>query len=701
MSSVTSPFLLPFDTSLLQRHVSTPVGGRLHFFLPNWRCISSDHWVLSAVQGYELDFANPPALPIQTLAPHPLRFSVSEEALVTSEVDALFEKRAIEKVPIDDRANSFISQIFLRAKKDGGWRPVFNLRHLNTYLRYDHFKMEGLFMLQGLLKAGNYVAKLDLKDAYFTVPMAQRHRRFLRFEWRGQLWQFAVLCFGLSLAPRVFTKLLKPIVTILRRQGIHLIIFLDDILLINETAEGLQADLTFCISLLETLGFILNLAKSVLPPAQRLDFLGLTLDTNLLKLFIPPDKVTDIVALGQLLRSANTICLRNLAKFIGKVNATRMALLPSPLFSRHLQQDLIRGLHHFSSYNAYVVLSSEAHQELDFWLAEVWGWNGRNIFPSEPRLTITSDASKTGWGAVSSDGRSVSGVWSCSEAVNSINYLELFASFLALKALAAQESNCHLLLQSDNRTTVAYLNRLGGTRSLPLLQLALRLWQWCLNRSVTIEAVHIPGLQNTAADGESRRCHHSSDWKLHPDMFATLWHQFGPFDVDLFASRNNAQMHPFFSWMLDPDAQATDAFAQSWRGLHGYTFPPFALLHRVLKKVHLDLCRVLLIAPVWPSQPWYPVLLMSLTDFPTLLPQWPHLLQAPSGDYHPLIQTSSLLLAAWPLSGCTSDRLAFQQQLPRLSLGSSHQALQSSTSQPSANGIVGVCNDLLIRFRPL
>ncbi len=128
----------------------------------------------------------------------------------------------------------------------------------------------------------------------------------------------------------------------------------------------------------------------------------------------------------------------------------------------------------------------------------------------------------------------------------------------------------------------------GGTRSQPLLQLALRLWMWCLTRNVTIAAVHIPGLQNTAAYRESRCSHHSSDWRLHPEMFAILWRQFGPFDVDLFASRHNAQMSPFFSWMLDPDAQATDAFVQSWRDLRGYAFLPFALLHRVLKKVHLD-----------------------------------------------------------------------------------------------------------------
>ncbi len=670
----------------------------MRFFLHNWRLISSDSWILHTVSGYSLEFTDCYHLPVQRAAPKLLRFSEEESLLISSEVDALLEKDAIEEVGANDSSLSFISQLFLHPKKDGGWRPVFNLRQLNRFLRYEHFKMEGLFMLKGLLNMGDFVAKIDLKDAYFTVPIAVHHRRFLRFEWRNKLWQFKVLCFGLASAPRVFTKILKPILSILRRQGLRIIVFLDDILIINATTEGLTADVQFCITLLQLLGFIINFKKSALPPVQQIDFLGLTLDTVLLQLFVPDAKIADITLLGQLLLSANSVCLRELAKFIGKVNATRMAILPSPLFCRHLQQSLIHGLTLHTSYDGFVVLSVEAKEELSLWLKEVWQWNGRNIFPSDPTLTITSDASKSGWGAICSDGRSVSGAWSPTEALQSINYLELLASFLALKSFAFDLRHCHLLLQSDNSTTVAYLNRLGGTRSEPLLLLALQLWQWSLARGITLTAVHVPGVQNSAADRESRRWHHSSDWKLCPQVFSDLHRRFGPFQVDLFASRNNTQLPQFFSWLLDPDAMATDAFIQSWKGLHGYAFPPFALIHRVLKKLQLDQTSVLLVAPVWPSQPWYPVLLALLSDVPVLLPPWNHLLQAPSGDFHPLILSGALVLAAWPVSGNISKTVAFQSRLSPLSLGSSHQVLLSSTSRPTENGIAGVLHDRLIRF---
>ncbi len=231
--------------------------------------------------------------------------------------------------------------------------------------------------------------------------------------------------------------------------------------------------------------------------------------------------------------------------------------------------------------------------------------------------------------------------------------------------------------------------------------LALDIWHWCLKHQLTLEAVHVSGDKNTVADRESRRSHHSSDWQLHPHIFAALNHHFGPFQIDLFAARHNAHLDTYFSWRLDPDAQATDALAQPWLGWRAYAFPPFALIPRVLAKIRAEQSRLLLVAPVWPSQPWYPVLLALLHARPLLLPQQPDLLQAPSGDCHPLIHSGNLLLAAWPVCGVISETLAFLHQQPSLFSGSSHRVLSSSTSPPSASGIAGVLSDHLIPFSQL
>ena len=84
-------------------------------------------------------------------------------------------------------------------------------------------------MLKDLLRKGDFMVKIDLKDAYFTVPVWQNHLKFLRFVWKETIYDFACLPFRLASAPRVFTKLMKPVVGLLRQLGIRRKVYLDDI----------------------------------------------------------------------------------------------------------------------------------------------------------------------------------------------------------------------------------------------------------------------------------------------------------------------------------------------------------------------------------------------------------------------------------------------------------------------------------------
>jgi hypothetical protein len=99
---------------------------------------------------------------------------------------------------------------------------------LNAYIQYDNFKMEGTHLLRDLLQPEDWLGKIDLKDAYFVIPIWKEHRKYLRFVWRSTLLEFACLPFGLTATPRLCTKVMKPVVALLRRAGIRLIIYLDD-----------------------------------------------------------------------------------------------------------------------------------------------------------------------------------------------------------------------------------------------------------------------------------------------------------------------------------------------------------------------------------------------------------------------------------------------------------------------------------------
>ena len=173
-------------------------------------------------------------------------------------------------------------------------------------------------------------------------------------------------------------------------------------------------------------------------------------------------------------------------------------------------------------------------------------------------------------------------------------------------------SQTSVLLQLDNATAVAYVNNMGGTVSSQLTELAKELWLWALNKGVHLLAQHIPGISNTVADAESRTRWDRSDWMLCPRIFRTICRTLGPLEVDLFASRLTHQLPRFFSWKPDPLAEAVDAFQQDWGTMKGYANPPWCLVGRVLSQARRQQAQLVLIAPVWKGQTWYPVLLEML-----------------------------------------------------------------------------------------
>ena len=175
------------------------------------------------VQGCLLELTS---TPFQRGVPCPL--INQHQPAVEEEVQKLLAKGTIRKV--EPCPGQFISRLFLIAKKDGSFRPVVNLKLLNRYIARVHFKMEGINMLKDLLLGNNWMASIDLKDTYLLVAMKAEHEKYFRFVWAEQTHEFQCLPFGLSSAPRVFTKFLKPVVGLLRQQGIRLVIFLDNML---------------------------------------------------------------------------------------------------------------------------------------------------------------------------------------------------------------------------------------------------------------------------------------------------------------------------------------------------------------------------------------------------------------------------------------------------------------------------------------
>ena len=134
--------------------------------------------------------------------------AMSEEmiAMANKKGSELIIKKAI--VEIKDKLKGFVCSLFVIQKKSGGFRPIVNLHELNQFIRYEHFKMENLDSARSFLRIEDWMVKLDLKVAYLPVPVHNSHQKYLRFEWKGRVFQFICLPFGLALAPTIFTKIL-------------------------------------------------------------------------------------------------------------------------------------------------------------------------------------------------------------------------------------------------------------------------------------------------------------------------------------------------------------------------------------------------------------------------------------------------------------------------------------------------------------
>ena len=162
------------------------------------------------------------------------------------------------------------------------------------------------------------MASIDLKDAYYSVPIDEQNKQFLCFMWDRQLWQFDCLPNGLALAPRKFTKLLKPVFAHLRQQGHISTAFLDDFLLLAESELACVDNIQATVQLLRSLGFIIHPDKSVLIPSQTIQYLGVIINSCDMTVTLTEERKASLLsACNQLLRDGR-VTIRELAKVIGK-----------------------------------------------------------------------------------------------------------------------------------------------------------------------------------------------------------------------------------------------------------------------------------------------------------------------------------------------------------------------------------------------
>ena len=171
-----------------------------------------------------------------------------------------------------------VNPLSVSVRDKGGKRLVLDLRHVNPHLYKYKFKCEDITTAQQLLGDNYYLYTFDIKSAYHHVEIFEPHRTYLGFQWcyHGKLtyFMFNVLPFGLSTAPYIFTKLLKPAVSHWRSSGIKVCMFLDDGLAGNSSLESTLTDANVVETGLCKVGFVLSVSKCNWQPALVQTWLG-------------------------------------------------------------------------------------------------------------------------------------------------------------------------------------------------------------------------------------------------------------------------------------------------------------------------------------------------------------------------------------------------------------------------------------------
>ena len=276
---------------------------------------------------------------------------------------------------------------------------ILNLKKLIKYIDSKHFKMESLQNVLHMVKSGVWMASVDLKDAYYSVPIDKEYQKYLKFLWEYPL-KFIVMPNGYGPAMRAFTKLMKPLFSFLRSEGYLSVIYVDDCYLQGDSFTKCAENVIRTIDILESPGFYIKMEKSEIIPKQQITFLRVIIDSLHMTITLTNEKKQKILKLCTASRLAHTLTIRELAKLIGNLVASMEVVPYRRLFYRQLEGEKIKSLQqNKGNFEGKVTVSDLSKKKLTWW--------ENNIMTATKSLkklpidtTIYTDASLDGWGQI-------------------------------------------------------------------------------------------------------------------------------------------------------------------------------------------------------------------------------------------------------------------------------------------------------------
>lgn len=570
-------------------------AGRLINHIHVWAQMQAPESILKMIRGYRLPLVQKVPLCWPSID-HKYQTNSSPQMRVA--IKELIKIGVLEPVL---PSRSFISPMFLVPKSDGTMRPIFNLRNLNNYLITSKFRLINVQKVPNFLQPHDWLVKIDLSNAYFHLRVAESHRRYLRIIYNKKLYQMTCLPFGLATAPKVFATLSNWVSQKLREKGLRVIVYLDDYLIVHQNRHVLSKQALETVNFLQNLGWQINYKKSVLKPQRSLDFLGITWDPWLGIKSLPQIKCMNLRDKIFSVLSRKTVRLKEIQSLIGLINFASFVVPRGRLNHR----DLIKfslSLPENDSFHRYPV-PEEGIKELRWWLKN---YNRPSVIHQPPvQHFLVTDASDLAWGACL-DNLKLAGSWTQHERHLHSNQKEMLAVLHVLEDQGPYLRGSAVMLQCDNKTTIAYIRKEGGSKSTSMMKITRQVFSLLDRYNIHLTAHHIPGKFNGEADHLSR-ARINPEWHLLQEVTEIIFQKWGVPYVDLMASKTAHVVPRYVSLdLLDQNVLFHDAFSRMWDFPLAWIFPPPYLIPKVLTHLNSAKGIYLLVVPKWEKVFWKP-----------------------------------------------------------------------------------------------
>ena len=366
---------------------------------------------------------------------------------------------------------------------------ILDFRFIKKHVWKQSIKFEDLQVALNYLDQGHFMFSFYIKSDYHHVEISPPHQSFLGFSWpfkgKTRYFSFRVLPFGLSSVPYIFTKLVRPLISHWRSQGIDIVVYHDDGLGVAPSQPLALAHSNTVRADLVHSGFVPILkSPSGFPPLSWIGWGSPLIFFRGCCLFLGVKLGGPFPMLKQSWKlKCNCATARDLSATAGRINSLNLAVgNATTLMTKFLHMSIVLHPRWVSKFT----LPSSVKEELEFWKNNIWFLNGRLVGQcvSGSRTIVYSDASDTGGGGVihGRDGLICHLPCSAEEMCRSSTWRELRAVHVCLASFSTTLSGCAVQWFTDNRNIPPIIR--NGSMKSDLHQLALSIFRLVLRNEL-------------------------------------------------------------------------------------------------------------------------------------------------------------------------------------------------------------------------